>query len=247
MNPIAARRTSTGLRGYTEIGAHNYPQGVKVTGERMQQIRMAPGDFCAPQSGYSTAETPRRAWSWRCSVAKRLGDLAFSETLPTRSQGERKWIAPEVARRCAAHVDKQRAGASGTTLQVAPSSQLASALQELAQGPRESPERVTARNVIKAASDAKAKRDPQDRHKAREVALYVDLDTMGTKWSRPCEVASSIARAHITEAVGDYAFECDALRDGVIENDFPSMAKTRHAMKPQPVLLGVIWPSTDAG
>ncbi len=133
--------------------------------------------------------------------------------------------AADVTRQCEDHVTKQRAETFGTTLR-APGSA----------------ERVAAREVIRAASEAKAKRDPQDRHDLRVVALYVDLDPSETTWSRPCAVSSTDARAHIQDAVGDYAIERDALRDDAIENDFPKMAKARAAMNPAPILLEARWP-----
>jgi len=47
------------------------------------------------------------------------------------------------------------------------------------------------------------------------------------------------------DAVSDYATECDALRDDVIDDDFPTMAKARAGMQPVPVLLTAIWPSIE--
>jgi AbiV family abortive infection protein len=153
--------------------------------------------------------------------------------------------AADVTRRCGDHVGKQRAGALGTTLRIAPQSELAAALQASARSAPGSRERLAARDVIRLASAAKAKRDPQDRHDVREVALYVDLDSTGARWLRPCTVTAVDARAHIEEAIGDYNIECDALRDEVIGDDFPKMAKTRATMNPVPVLLEATWPAID--
>jgi hypothetical protein len=97
--------------------------------------------------------------------------------------------------------------------------------------------------MIKAASAAKMKRDPHVRHSKRENALYVDLDHSGTSWSRPCTIPASAAREEIEDAVGDYAIECDKLRDDVIATDLPKMASARAAMQPIPVLLPPIWPA----
>lgn len=151
----------------------------------------------------------------------------------------------EVNRRCKDHVDKQRAGALGTTLRVVPSTQLAAALQARAISAPGSADSIAARDVIKAASDAKIRRDPQDRHDTRENAVYVDLDSNGTSWSRPCTIAAAVAREHIEDAVGDYAYECDALRDDVIDADFPNMARARVGMQHTPVLLAAVWPSIE--
>jgi AbiV family abortive infection protein len=174
----------------------------------------------------------------RSRILRRLADEAAAGVC---------FEAADVTKQCEDHVTKQRAGTFGTTLRVVPSSQLAAALQTSVRSAPGSTEQVAARKVIRAASEAKAKRDPQDRHDLREVALYVDLDPSGTTWSRPCAVASTDARAHIEDAVGDYAIECDALRDEVIENDFPKMAKARAAMNPAPILLEATWPTLMGG
>ena len=150
-----------------------------------------------------------------------------------------------VTDRCNDHVKKQRAGAAGTTLRVAPPSELSKALQVQTSSATKSPVWKAARDVISAAVASKAKRDPQYRHDMREKALYVDLDSNSKIWSRPCTIAPTAAREHIEDAVGDYAIECDALRDDVIADDFPTMAKARARMKPAPVLLAAIWPSIE--
>lgn len=170
----------------------------------------------------------------RARILRRLADEAATGVC---------FEAADVTRQCGDHVTKQRAGTFCTTLRVVPPSQLAAALQTGVRSAPGSAEQIAAREVIRAASEAKAKRDPQDRHDLREIALYVDLDSSGTTWSRPCAVASTDARAHIEDAVGDYAIECDALRDDVIENDFPKMAKARAAMNPAPILLEATWPT----
>jgi len=170
----------------------------------------------------------------RSRILRRLADEAAAGAC---------FEAADVTRQCGDHVTKQRAGTFGTTLRVVPPSQFSAALQTSVRSAPGSAEQVAAREVIRAASEARAKRDPQDRHDLREVALYVDLDSSGTTWTRPCAVASTDTRDHIQDAVGDYAIECDALRDDVIENDFPKMAKARAAMNPAPILLEATWPT----
>jgi AbiV family abortive infection protein len=172
-----------------------------------------------------------------------VGRSRILRTLADEVAAGASFNTAEVTKRCEDHVKKQRAGALSTTLRVVPPSQLAAALQTRTSSAPSSPESVAARDVIRAALEAKAKRDPEDRHDTRENALYVDLDSNGTSWSRPCTIAAAVAREHIEDTVGDYAIECDALRDDVIADDFPTMAKARAGMKPVPVLLAAIWPS----
>jgi AbiV family abortive infection protein len=165
-------------------------------------------------------------------------------------------LADEVARgaslsldnvneRCKDHVKKQREGAAGTTLRVAPPSQLAKVLQSQASSALGSPGWKAVRDVISVAVASKTKRNPKDRHDMREKALYVDLDSDSKSWSRPCTVDATVAREQIEDAISDYAIECDALRDDVIADDFPTMAKARARMNPAPVLLASIWPSIE--
>lgn len=174
-----------------------------------------------------------------------LGRSRILRTLADKVAAGASFSTAEVTKRCDDHVQKQRAGALSTTLRVVPPFQLAAALQARATSAPRSPEWVAASDVIRAASDAKAKRDPQDRHDKRENALYVDLDSNGTSWSRPCAIAAAVAREDIEDAVNDYATERDRLRDDVIADDFPTMAKARAGMQPVPVLLAAIWPSIE--
>jgi AbiV family abortive infection protein len=174
-----------------------------------------------------------------------VGRSRILRTLADEVVGGASFNTAEVTKRCEDHVKKKRAGALSTTLRVVPPSQLAAALQARASSDPRSLEWVAARDVIRSALEAKAKRDPQDRHDTRESALYVDLDSNGTSWSRPCTIAAAVAREHIEDAVNDYATECDALRDDVIDDDFPTMAKARAGMQPVPVLLAAIWPSIE--
>jgi AbiV family abortive infection protein len=149
----------------------------------------------------------------------------------------------DIANRCDDHVRKQRAGLLSSTLRVNPPSALAEALRTAVSSSPRSNQWTASRKIINAASAAKMKRDPHVRHGKRENALYVDLDNSGTSWSRPCAIPASVAREEIEDAVGDYAIQCDKLRDNVIATDFPKMACARATMKPIPVLLPPIWPS----
>ena len=172
-----------------------------------------------------------------------LGRSRILRDIAAEVAAGRSFSPKEVANRCDDHVRKQRAGLLSTTLRVNPPSALADALRTTVSSSPRADQWTSSRNIIKAASAAKMKRDPHVRHGKRENALYVDLDHSGTSWSRPCSIPASAAREEIEDAVGDYAIECDALRDDVIENDFPKMAKARAAMNPAPILLEATWPT----
>ena len=179
--------------------------------------------------------------------SEEIGRSRILRTLANEVASGASFSPQNVTDRCNDHVKKQREGATGTSIRFAPPSQLAKAVQIRAGSTPRSPGWKAACDVISVAVTSKTKRDPQDRHDMREKALYVDLDSDSMSWSRPCSITATIAREHIEDAVGDYAFECDALRDVVIADDFPTMAKARARMKPAPVLLAAIWPSREQG
>ncbi|MGH9932321.1 MAG: hypothetical protein ACREA9_24225, partial [Pyrinomonadaceae bacterium] len=91
------------------------------------------------------------------------------------------------------------------------------------------------------ATDAKRKRQPQDRHEMRQSALYVDLDAAGAAWLRPSTLDSARCRDEITDAVNDYAAERDRLRDEVLDLDFPEMSAARANMDPKAILPEPHW------
>jgi AbiV family abortive infection protein len=150
--------------------------------------------------------------------------------------------AADVAKRCEDHPTKQAAGASGTSLRIAPQSVLSRAIESRVGGVRGSEEWQAARADIAAASARKAKRNPHDWHAWRERALYVDLSPNAAEWSRPITIDATKAREEIEDALGDYAAEYDGLRDEVIGSDFPQMLAARATMAHKPLLAPPEWP-----
>jgi AbiV family abortive infection protein len=189
------------------------------------------------------ANDPATALALAMFGREELGRSRILQDIAAEVAAGRSLSPKEVANRCDDHVRKQRAGLLSTTLRVNPPSALAEALRTTVSSSPRSDQWTTSRKIIKAASAAKMKRDPDVRHGKRENALYVDLDHSGTSWSRPCTIRASVAREEIEDAVNDYAIQCDKLRDDVIAADFPKMASAQAAMQPIPVLLPPIWPA----
>lgn len=148
----------------------------------------------------------------------------------------------DVSKRCEDHITKQRAGASTTVLRVEPATQIGEAARALTQSKPGSAEWKHARSVIDSARNAKTKRAALDRHAKRTGALYVDLDASGAHWSHPWAIDPAAARNELDDAVADYVYEYDRLRDEVIADDFPGMAKVRARMEPKPSPPLAIWP-----
>jgi AbiV family abortive infection protein len=188
------------------------------------------------------ANDPATALALAMFGREELGRSRILQDIAAEIATGRSFSPKDVANRCDDHVQKQRAALLSTTLRVNPPSALAEALQSaFTHGPR-SDEWAASRKVINAASVTKTKRDPDDRRRKREDALYVDLHPNGTTWSRPCAITAAAARPEIEDAVNDYAIECDRLRDEVIATDFPKLAMARAGMQPLPVLLPPLWP-----
>lgn len=149
----------------------------------------------------------------------------------------------DVQKRCDNHVKKQKAALLSTTLRVTPPGKLADAVQAQSVAKWGTLAWREARNHIESAISAKLKRDPDDRHRKRMRALYVDLNPDGLTWSRPSNTDRTTAREDIEDAVNDYATARDALRDEFILTSFPKMAAVSLSMNPAPNLVEPRWPA----
>ena len=131
---------------------------------------------------------------------------------------EGKSLRPnEIKRRCRDHVEKQEASAFHTKLSTPPGSRLAQASGDLHKYEPGSEQWRKAYDFIDVAVEAKRKRQPDERHKARCSSLYVDLNGQGTAWLRPASIAKDEAYNEITTAIADYSFEVYRLLD--VESD----------------------------
>ena len=171
-----------------------------------------------------------------------LGRSSILRELAKRvTEGEH--LSPKDVRdACENHVAKQAAGAFSTTLRTQAPTQLDAALRARMRVEPGSKEWQQASKAVELARNAKRKAQPQDRHKIRERALYVDLDAAGTAWLRPVILDSARCLDEITDAVNDYAGERDRLRDEVLDLDFPEMAAARANMDPKVILPEPRWP-----
>jgi AbiV family abortive infection protein len=156
-----------------------------------------------------------------------------------------KLTVEQIRNFCEDHIAKQEAAALSTTLRVYPNTQINAAVQTRVRAGFHSGAGRKASAEIEKAIKAKRKRDPKSRHDARVQGLYVDLDYSGTSWVRPASLSAQAVRDHIDDAVGDYVYELDRLRNDVIEQDFPEMAAARARMNPIPVLPVPSWPALD--
>ena len=173
-----------------------------------------------------------------------LGRSRILRVLAQQVKAGKKLSAAAVKKWCEEHVTKQVAAALGTTLRINAPSQLAKAVRARFDNEHGSQAWQQASDTINAAIEAKRKRDPHSRHEARVRGLYVDLDSVGTAWTRPAELDAEAARLELEDAIGDYSLECDQLREEVLLQDYPEMARARATMRPSPVLPAPVWPAS---
>jgi AbiV family abortive infection protein len=148
----------------------------------------------------------------------------------------------DVHEACDNHVSKQSAGAFSTTVRAEPPGGVDAPLRGMLSAEPGSDEWKAAKEMADLATNAKRKRNPQRRHLIRTGALYVDLNESGSGWLRPSTRDSSETLDEIVDGVNDYAAELDRLRDDVLKDDYPEMARARLSMPTQITLPEPRWP-----
>lgn len=122
-----------------------------------------------------------------------------------------KTFAPlDIERLCEDHALKQAASAFSVAITAEGESNSLVKAVRLVLSPDSTPEeRENATAIIQAATEAKRRRQPQDRHDLRCDSLYVDLNGAGTAWKCPVDLDSQEALNQINGALNDYVSECE--------------------------------------
>jgi AbiV family abortive infection protein len=110
----------------------------------------------------------------------------------------------EIQSRCEGHVTKQQAGMRSITMMADRDSVLGKTVSEMNSEPG-SQGWKKARAQLEKLDKQKKKRLPDDRHRQRMSALYVD-PLPGQQWNRPVEeISQTVAQRIIQDAATDYA------------------------------------------
>jgi len=113
----------------------------------------------------------------------------------------------DVKTACDGHVRKQEAGITSLTLRADNSSGLGKLLQSRMKAPLGSEERIEADKEVDKIDQVKSKRTPDDRHRLRMKALYVDI-LSEERWNRPArEISQSAAYEFLVDAGNDYTLQ----------------------------------------
>jgi AbiV family abortive infection protein len=133
---------------------------------------------------------------WRMLLKLRKGVLA-GETLAVE----------DVKTACDDHVRKQEAGMTSLTLRADNDSGVGKLLQSRIKAPLGSKERQEADKQVDKIDQLKSKRTPDDRHRLRMKALYVDI-LSEEQWNRPArEISQTAAYEFLVDAMNDYGLQ----------------------------------------
>jgi AbiV family abortive infection protein len=144
---------------------------------------------------------------------------------------------------CRDHVDRQRAGALSTGMMADNDTQLGKLIRTVMFATPGSEGWKTAHEQMDQMRRRKEKRVPQDRHKQREVALYVDPVAGG--WNRPTkEISQASAMDFLSEAGIDYSMAYDSYANPDIstKHDDPELYCALIAWTDRPKLPKRKWP-----
>jgi AbiV family abortive infection protein len=113
----------------------------------------------------------------------------------------------DVKTACDDHVRKQEAGMTSLTLRANNDSGIGKLLQSRMKAPLGSKERQEADKQVDKIDQLKSKRTPDDRHRLRMKALYVDI-LYEEQWNRPGqEISQTVAYEFLADAMNDYQLQ----------------------------------------
>ena len=136
-----------------------------------------------------------------------LGRWRMLLKLRKRALAGESLTVEDVKSGCDDHVRKQEAGMTSLTLLADNDSGVGKLLQTRMKAPLGSRERQEADKQIEKIDQVKSKRTPDDRHRLRMKALYVDI-LSEENWNRPAqEISQTAAYEFLAEAMNDYRLQ----------------------------------------
>jgi AbiV family abortive infection protein len=136
-----------------------------------------------------------------------LGRWKLLLALRKKVVGGGQVTAEDIRARCDGHVSKQKAGMLSITMRVNNDTGTGRLLQARMKAVPGSPEWKAADEQLKKLDHQLEKRVPDERHKQRMSALYVDVVSSG-EWNRPAQgISQQRAREFLSDAVNDYSVQ----------------------------------------
>lgn len=222
------------------------------------KVKTVPTDLLLRGALYALAECGRKLDTARLLIEHhRYPDAAALTLLGREELGRHKilldlWresargtpvVHGAVVKACEDHVEKQRRAQLSLTYRAEPNSQLAQLLDVRMKFTPASREWQDAEARLRALDDRKRKRQPEDRHKKRMNALYVDL--VGSAWSRPVDLDPVDCVNEVADTLNDYAGARERVENPAIYED-ESLAQGLDDLTDRPDLLPPCWLPIEA-
>jgi AbiV family abortive infection protein len=211
----------------------------------LEQCRRLLGDAKLLYEGRSYAT----ALAAGAFAREELGRWRMLLKLRKRALAKESLTVEDVKTACDDHVRKQEAGMTSLTLRADNESGIGKVLRTSMTAPLGSKERQEADKQIEKIDQTKSKRTPDDRHRLRMKALYVDILSKN-EWNRPTqEISQTVAYEFLTDAINDYELQRSQrymqlellkpddpeLHDALVEwSDRPELTQVEHPSYPGP-------------
>jgi AbiV family abortive infection protein len=158
-----------------------------------------------------------------------------------------KITVKQIQSHCDNHVRKQQAGMTSITMRTDRESGLGKLLQMRSTAVPGSKEWTKAQEEVDRLDRQKKKRTPEDRHRQRMSALYVDAVSVN-HWNRPKEISRESAQDFLSDAVNDYAGQRSRYAElELIKDDDPELFKALVEWSGRPDLPPPQWPHSSVG
>jgi AbiV family abortive infection protein len=173
-----------------------------------------------------------------------LGRWTILLDLRRKILGGEDFTIEQIQDACADHVRKQGAGMKSITMRANRTTGLGKILTTRIRAPHGSAEQEAAREQIDKLDQLKKRREPDERHKLRMSALYVDVTSDG-RWNRPKEEMSAMrAYEFISDATNDYSIQQDRWYTNLelVKADDPELHDALQKWSDRPQLPAPEWP-----
>jgi AbiV family abortive infection protein len=169
-----------------------------------------------------------------------LGRFRILKDLHKRAVGNGETVSLDrLQKECEDHVNKQKWAQISVIQTVNEGEGLGKLIKEYAKGPS-SKEFTEAPEKLEAITKRQTDRIPEDRHRERMKALYVQPNTTGTTWSLPWDYNKGEAHKFIQHAISDYAFQIDKFKSpAILRLNAPGFAQAYEEWADKPTLPGI--------
>ncbi|MCG3205707.1 MAG: hypothetical protein KCHDKBKB_02430 [Elusimicrobia bacterium] len=147
-----------------------------------------------------------------------------------------------IVRLCDNHIEKQMHSQLSITMRGSKGSQISDLMQIMMKSKPGSSEYITADKNISEIREKLKHRKPNERHRARVLALYVDLDEKGNGWTMPCLTSRELAHEFLIDAINDYSLNMHRIVEKNVKAQDPILFNILDSWKQWPEFWKPLWP-----